>query len=201
MKPLLICDCDEVLLHFVGPFEEYLRDSHQMTLSLDSFALSGNIRRADGSSVDQAAFLPLLEGFFDTHMTSQTPAQDAPQALAQIAEVADIIILTNISDRHASVRSGELKRLGMPYRVIGNAGPKGMPVASLVAEFGATRTVFVDDLPHHHASVKSRAPAVHRLHMVADPRLRDLIPRAPDADVRLDTWALALPHILAFMEG
>ena len=201
MRPLLICDCDEVLLHFVGPFEEYLRDSHQMTLSLDSFALSGNIRRADGTCVDQTDFLPLLDGFLDNHMTSQTPAQDAPQALAHIAEVADIVILTNISDRHANVRSGELLRLGMPYRVIGNNGPKGGPVAALVSEYGATRTVFVDDLPHHHSSVKSRAPQVHRLHMIADPRLRGLIPCAPDADIRLDTWALALPHILNFMEG
>lgn len=201
MRPLLICDCDEVLLHFVGPFQDYLRDTHEMSLGLDTFALSGNIRRADGSVVEQTAFLPLLDGFFDTHMTTQTPAPGAADALAKIAEVADIVILTNIADHHAVVRTSELARLGMPYRVIGNSGPKGVPVSALVESFMATRAVFVDDLPHHHASVRKHVPEVHRLQMVADPRLRDLIPQATDADARIDDWDTALPHILNFMEG
>jgi len=201
MRPLLICDCDEVLLHFVGPFSDYLRDSHALTLGLETFALSGNIRRADGTLVDQAAFLPLLDGFFDTHMTTQTAAPGAADALARIAEVADIVILTNIADHHAVVRTSELAKLGMPYRVIGNSGPKGVPVAALVESFMATRAVFVDDLPHHHASVRKHVPEVHRLHMVADPRLRDLIPQASDAHARIDDWATALPHILTYMEG
>ena len=200
MKPLLICDCDEVLLHFVGPFQNYLARSHDITLSLDSFALSGNMRHADGSQVNGKDFMPLLESFFDTHMTTQTPAPGAIEALQRIAEIADIVILTNIADRHAVVRSSELARLGMPYRVLGNNGPKGLPVAQLVKDHGARRAVFVDDLPTHHSSVRAHAPRVHRIHMVADPRLRDLLPRAPDADVRIDNWATALPHILNFME-
>jgi hypothetical protein len=200
MRPLLICDCDEVLLHFVGPFQDYLAQSHGITLSLDSFALSGNMRHADGSQVNGKDFMPLLENFFDTHMTTQTPAPGAITALQRISEIADIVILTNIADRHAQVRTTELARMGMPYRVLGNNGPKGLPVTELVKEFGPTRTVFIDDLPGHHASVRAYAPRVHRLHMVADPRLRGLIPRAPDADVRIDDWAIALPHILNFME-
>ena len=200
MKPLLICDCDEVLLHFVGPFQDYLQDVHEVTLRLDSFALGANMRRADGSPVAATEFMPLLDGFFDTHMTTQTPAPGAIEALAAIAKVADVIVLTNVADRHAAVRTGELARFGMPYRVIGNSGPKGKPVAALVAEFGATRTVFVDDLPMHHSSVKTESPGVHRLHMVADRRLRGLIPRAADADARIDEWSQALPHILSVME-
>lgn len=201
MRPLLICDCDEVLLHFVAPFEKYLRDAHDLKLGLDTFALSGNITRADGSTLGQTEFLPLLHGFFDTHMATQTPAPGAAAALARIAEVADIVILTNIADHHAVVRTSELARLGMPYRVIGNSGPKGVPVSALVESFMATRAVFVDDLPHHHSSVRKHVPEVHRLHMVAEPRLRALIPQASDADARIDDWDTALPHILNFMEG
>ena len=200
MRPLLICDCDEVLLHFVGPFQDYLAQSHDITLSLDSFALSGNMRHADGSQVNSRDFMPLLESFFDTHMTTQTPAPGAAAALERIATIADIVILTNITERHALVRSGELVRLGMPYRVMGNNGPKGFPVAALLKEYKPSRVVFIDDLPTHHSSVRACAPGVHRLHMVADPRLRPLIPRAPHADVRIDDWAVALPHILKFME-
>lgn len=201
MKPLLICDCDEVLLHFVTPFGDYLQSEHDLMLHLDSFALTGNIRDNEGVAIDAGRFMPLLHGFFDTHMPTQTTAPGAPEALAEIARVADIVILTNIAEHHALVRTGELERLGMPYRVIGNNGPKGVPVAALIEQYGPTRTVFVDDLPHHHSSVKKSAPEVHRVHMIAEPRLRGLIPSAPDADVRLDDWSQAGPHILRYMES
>lgn len=201
MKPLLICDCDEVLLHFVAPFSGYLSNVHDLTLHLDSFALTGNVRRGDGSAVEPWEFKPLLDGFFDSHMPTQTETPGAAAALAEIAKVADIVILTNIAEHHALVRTHELEKLGMPYRVIGNNGSKGGPVAALVEQYGATRAVFVDDLPPHHSSVKKAAPAVHRLHMVAEPKLRGLIPTAPDADIRLDDWSQAGPHILRYMEG
>ncbi len=196
-RPLVICDCDEVLLHFVGPFQAYLDSEHALTLHLDTFALSGNIRRADGSSVGGAEFMPLLNGFFATHMATQTPAPGAATALATLAEDCDIVILTNVDDAHNGVRTAELARHGMPYRVVCNNGPKGIPVARLVAEYGATRAAFVDDLPPHHSSVKAAAPGVFRLHMIADPRLHPLIPAAPDADARIDDWAAALPILQA----
>ena len=196
-RPLVICDCDEVLLHFVGPFTDYLAAEHDLALHLDSFALSGNIRRPDGSTVEQEHFTPLLNGFFDTHMPTQTPAPGAAAALAALAKVCDIVILTNVDDRHNALRTSELARLGMPYRVVTNNGPKGRPVAALMDEYGAKTGAFVDDLPPHHGSVKRAAPHVFRLHMVADPRLHALIPAAPDADARVDTWPAALPILQA----
>ncbi len=196
-RPLVICDCDEVLMHFVGPFGDYLQAEHDLKLHLDSFALSGNIRRADGSTLDGPAFLPLLNGFFDTHMVTQTPAPGAAAALARLADDCDIVILTNVDDRHNGVRTAELARHGMPYRVVTNNGPKGAPVRALMDHYGATAGAFIDDLPPHHGSVKRAAPEVFRLHMVADPRLHPLIPAAPDADARIDDWAAALPVLQA----
>ena len=196
-RPLLITDCDEVLLHFVTPFAAYLQAEYDLTLNLDSFALSGNIRRADGSTLEPTAFMPLLEGFFETHMPTQTPAPGAVEALATLAETADVVILTNVADRHHAPRTGELTRLGMPYRVVTNSGGKGQPVANLIAEYAPSSAVFVDDLPPHHTSVKARAPGVYRLHMVAEPRLRALIPAAVDADARIDDWPAALQRIQA----
>lgn len=194
-RPLVICDCDEVLMHFVGPFRDYLRDAHDLTLTLTSFALTGNVRRANGEAIEAHAFPKLLDGFFDTAMPTQTPAPGAPAALAALADWCDIVILTNVADQHQATRSRELVRHGMPYRVVSNQGPKGRPVAALLAEHGATQAVFIDDLPPHHSSVKAHAPHVHRLHMIADPILWPLIPAAPDADARIDRWDEALPHI------
>ena len=198
-RPLLICDCDEVLLHFVTPFSDYLQSVHDLTLNLTSFALTSNVRRAAGSVIDPPEFPALIGGFFDTHMPTQTPTPGAVVALATLADHADIVILTNLQDHHAAERTHELARLGMPYRVIGNQGPKGKPVAALVAEYGADRVVFVDDLPPHHSSVKAEAPGVHRLHMVADPMLWPVMPAASDADARIDRWDDALPHIRSIL--
>ncbi len=196
-RPLVISDCDGVLLEFADPFIAYLDDVHGLTLKLDSFALAGNIRFASGEPVPKEDFPALLDGFFATHMPTQTPIPGAVASLARLAEYCDIVVLTNIADHHAVARTSELARLGMPYRVIGNHGPKGGPISALVAEFQPSVTVFIDDLPPHHSSAKSTVPHVHRLHMVAEAPLRSLIPAAPDAHARIDHWPEALAHIEA----
>ncbi len=200
-RPLIISDCDGVLLNFIDPFVAYLASEHGLTLRMTSFALSGNIHDAAGEPVDAARFPMLLDGFFTTHMPTQTPIDGAVAALADLAADCDIVILTNIGDRHAATRTTELERLGMPYRVIGNLGPKGGPVAGLVESFQPSLAVFIDDLPPHHSSAKKLAPAVHRLHMVAEEPLRELIPPAPDADARIDDWAEAHAHIRRLIEA
>jgi hypothetical protein len=60
--------------------------------------------------------------------------------------------------------------------------------------------VFIDDLPPHHSSAKLIVPEVHRLHMVAEAPLRQLIPHAADADARIDHWPVALAHIQALLK-
>ena len=60
-----------------------------------------------------------------------------------------------------------------------NSGGKGVPARAIIERHRATVTAFVDDLPVHHASVAKHAPEVHRLHMVAEPRLAPAVPTAP----------------------
>lgn len=200
-RPLIISDCDGVLLEFAQPFIDFLDREHGLTLRLTSFALSGNIRDADGIPVAAARFPALLDGFFATHMPTQTPIADAAASLATLAETCDVVILTNIADHHAVTRTAELARLGMPYRVIGNHGAKGGPIKTLLDAFQPSAAVFIDDLPPNHSSARDLAPDVHRLHMVAEPILQHLIPAAPDAHLRLDTWAEALTHIQSHLKG
>jgi hypothetical protein len=200
-RPLIISDCDGVLLEFADPFTAYLDSEHGLTLKLESFALSGNIRHADGTPVEAKAFPALLDGFFTTHMPTQTPIAGAVAALARLATWCDVVVLTNIADHHAETRTLELARLGMPYRVIGNHGPKGGPIRDLLAEFSPNIAVFIDDLPPHHSSAKALVPDVHRLHMVAEAPLRGLIPHAGDAHARIDEWPAALAHIESILAG
>ena len=62
---------------------------------------------------------------------------------------------------------------------------------AIIERYGAGPTVFVDDLPVHHASVAKHAPEVHRLHMVAEPRLAPAVPTAEHAHARIDDWPTA----------
>lgn len=195
-RPLLICDCDEVLLHFAGPFASYLDAEHALELNFETFALSGNIRRrSDGGIVEKREVAGLVDSFFADAMEGQPAVEGAADALLALSEHYDVVILTNIRDEYRDRRTAQIKALGMPFPVYANSGPKGPAVTSLLAEFGRTSAAFVDDMPPHHSSVMRDAPHVHRLHMVADPALRALIPAAIDAHARIDIWYEALPYL------
>jgi hypothetical protein len=197
VRPLLILDCDEVILQFAAPFREWLLDEHGLTLKFDSFALVGNIRDAEGTPVDAARFPSLLDGFFATGQPRQAPAEGAVKAIQALSADMDVTVLTNIPSAYRDIRVKVLADLGLDLPVHANDGPKGRLVRELA---GDRRAVFVDDLPPHHMSVAKHAPDVGRLHMVADPTLRALIPAAPDAHARHDAWQDAQSWIRQFLE-
>lgn len=168
-----------------------------MTLRFDSFALVGNIRHRDGSLVEPSAFPPLLDGFFATGQPRQAPAEGAVEAIRALSSDMDVAVLTNIPAAYREIRARLLEGLGLDVPVHANDGPKGRVVAALAGDRPA---VFVDDLPPHHTSAARHAPAVGRLHMVADEELRALIPAAPDAHARHDAWHEAESWIRTWME-
>lgn len=197
-RPLLITDCDEVLLHMVTPFGQWLDEAHDIDFALDQPDFGSALtRRADSTTVELEHIWPLLDNFFTTEMHRQTLVPHATRALATIAELADIVVLTNLTDQFHGSRVAQLEAVDIRHRVQCNQGPKGRPVAALVAQFQPTVTVFVDDLAEHHASVARHAPDVWRLHMVAEPRVARHRPPAPEAHARIDDWAEALPWIIA----
>jgi len=201
-RPLLITDCDEVLLHMVRHFGEWLDEAHD----IDFVPLGGAFetaltRRASGEQVPSKEVWPLLDGFFRTEMDRQTLVPGAAEALERIAAVADIVILTNLQDWCHAGRAAQLDALGIRHRIVCNQGGKGQPVARLAAEHGAAVTVFVDDLEQHHESVAHHAPDVFRLHMIAEPWIAPTIPAAPHAHVRIDDWSVAVDWIMARFQG
>jgi hypothetical protein len=195
-RPLLISDCDEVLIHMVRHFGTWLSEAHDIDFSPTSWELSKNMRRrSTGEPPAREEMMGFLDGFFPGEMHRQTLVPHAREALAQIAEVADIVILTNLKDGCRTHRIDQLAAFGIAHRVECNQGPKGGSVAALVAEHGNPVTVFIDDIPSHHQSVAEFAPQVHRLHMVAEPALAPGVPPAPAAHARIDDWPEALAWI------
>lgn len=199
MKPLLITDCDEVLLHMVRHFGAWLDEAHDIDLVLDGTEFERAMRPRDPAAppIDRRRMWALVEGFFPDEMDRQTLVPNAREALASIAAVADIVVLTNLGDDCRDHRIAQLARHGIAHRVECNQGPKGPRVAEIVAEHGASVAVFVDDLPAHHESVAAHAPDVLRLHMIAEPQLAPHVPAAAHAHARIDDWSAARDWILA----
>ena len=89
-RPLLITDCDEVLLHMVSPFAGYLDEAHDIDFDPASGDFSAVYRRSDGSQLAHHEVWPLLDRFFNEEMHRQQPVPGAVEALEEIGAVADI---------------------------------------------------------------------------------------------------------------
>jgi hypothetical protein len=200
-RPLLVTDCDEVLLHMIAHFAEWVAETHGMSFDLTAAGFREALRDPSGAPVEEERVWPLLSGFFDTEMHRQNLVPGAIEALGEIGGVADIVILTNIGDEYEAGRVEQLGRFGIRHRVLCNRGGKGRPLLELIEGTRPGAVVFVDDLAVHHESVAKHAPGVWRLHMIAEPRLAAHTPPAPHAHARIDDWAGATPWILERLTG
>lgn len=202
-RPLLITDCDEVLLHMLTHFADWLDEAHDLSFALDAPGFREAVReKKGGAAVGEERIWPLLDGFFETEMYRQNIVPGAAEALARIGREADIVILTNIGDEYEAGRVRQLESFDIRHRVLCNRGGKGRPVRELIDQFQPTVTVFVDDLAIHHESVAKHAPDVWRLHMIAEPKVAAHFPPAPHAHARIDHWQEASEWITGrFAEG
>ena len=194
-RPLLITDCDEVLLHMVSHFAEWLEAEQGVRFALETGRFSDAmtvIGTGEPLALDQAWIL--LDAFFRGEMHRQTLVPGAVEALSRIGEVADIMILTNLGSEAHPWRVDQLASHGIRHDVICNSGGKGAPVKKLARR--RPSAVFVDDLPMHHASVAKHAPKVWRLHMIAEPRVASAVPMSEHAHARIDDWPSASDWIL-----
>jgi len=202
-RPLVISDCDEVLLHMVAPFKAWLEEHHPVTFDLRTHDFSEAIRGIDGGPVTPREVWRLLDLFFDTQMHAQPPIEGAVAAMNTLAQRADVVILTNLSDPYREARTAQLDAVGIKVRVFTNQGPKGPALQRILDEYRPTRAVFIDDLPQHHHSASELTPDVLRLHLCGEPLLAPHIHcahKAGHAHARIDTWDHALPWITARLD-
>jgi len=201
-RPLLITDCDEVLLHMVSHLSAWVKETHDVVMELTSQEFAGAFRSADGRILEPEEIWPMFDSFFATSMHRQTLIPHAGAALAAIADRADIVVLTNLTEECRTGRIDQLAAHGIHHRVMCNQGGKGTPVTRLLDEYQPSVAVFVDDLVFHHRSVAQATPEVWRIHMIGDPQVAAMVAPAPDAHVRIDDWREAEAWILArFSEG
>ena len=188
-RPLLITDCDEVLLHMVVPFRDWLDEIHEVHFSFEDQGFVNALRRkACGTLLEEGEVWDLLRAFFRTEMHRQYPIDGALPALASLSGIADIVVLTNIGEDDHQRRIDQLHAVGVTHPVYWNQGGKGKPIRRLIDERQPSVVLFVDDLGLHHESVSRHAPEVWRLHMVGEPEIAVNVPPSPAAHARIDSW-------------
>lgn len=191
-KPLLVVDCDEVLLHMVVPFRQWLDEEHHIHFDFNSGFAEALRHKQTGELVASPLIWQLLNSFFQTQMHRQYPIEGAAEALNLLGEQADVVILTNIGEfTTASGRTEQLRRVGIDFPVVANRGGKGRPLAGLIDQYRPSLTIFVDDLAENHASAARHASSAWRLHMVGEPELAPNIQPSPNAHARIDRWSEA----------
>ena len=202
-RPLVVTDCDEVLLHMVRHFRDWVGKAHGIDFELNANPFSTMIRRGGEPLPDDEKWR-YLDLFFDTEMHSQTAIEGAVAAVGELQREADVVVLTNLGDRYHAARTAQLRGHGIAAEVFTNLGPKGPALRRIVEQYAPTRAVFVDDLAHHLASAADFQPQVTRLHLCGEPAVAPHIPcalEAGHAHARLDTWAEALPWVLEALHG
>jgi len=204
-RPLIVSDCDEVLLHMVAPFRDWLDEAHGVDFSMQGNDFAQALRyQASGELVEGPEIWRLLNLFFDTEMHRQNPIAGAVEGVARLAEHADVVILTNLNDHRQGTRTQQLRDVGIEARVFTNQGPKGPALQAILDEYRPAHAVFIDDLPQHHGSVAELLPDVTRLHLCGEPLLAPHIAcahKAGHAHARIDDWESALPWLLERLEG
>jgi FMN phosphatase YigB (HAD superfamily) len=204
-RPLVVTDCDEVLLHMVRHFRDWMGEQHGIAFALsgnpfaETFLLPG---RSEPLSFEEK--WQFLDAFFDGEMARQTPIAGAVEAVAELQREADVVVLTNLQDRYNAARTAQLREHGFAVPVVTNQGPKGAALKRIVDEYAPNRAVFVDDLAHHHASAAETLPDIRRLHFCGEEAIAAHVPcafEAGHAHARIDTWDEALPWLLETLHG
>ena len=199
-RPLIISDCDEVLLHMVAPFRDWLAQEHEVLFDMAGGDFARAMRRAGtGDVVEPEDIWNYLNLFFDGEMHRQFPIMGAVEAMIALAEHADVVVLTNLKDHRNANRTRQLADHGLKLRVFTNQGPKGPALKAILDEYRPSRAIFIDDLAQHHDSVAGVAPNVVRLHLCGEPEIAPHIAcahKAGHAHARIDDWTSALPWLL-----
>lgn len=194
-RPLVICDVDEVIVHFTRDFEDYIA-AHGLWLDTSSFALNGNIRhRESNTPAPDAQVAELIGNFFEERTRHMQEIDGAVPALLAIGEQADVVLLTNLPHTAGDHRRENLKSHGLPFPVVTNSGPKGPAIRDLTARAGKP-AVFVDDSPAFIASAHQYAPEVHLIHFLHDQRFARHIEPLDYVALRTASWDEARPFIL-----
>ncbi|MXO97082.1 HAD family hydrolase [Erythrobacter aquimaris] len=203
-RPLIISDCDEVLLYMVSPFRDWLDETQGVEFRMNGNDFAQALRwQESGEVLAPEEIWRMLGKFFDTEMHRQSPIPGAIEGINELGERADVVILTNLVDKRQQMRTEQLADHGLNARVFTNQGPKGPALQRILDEYNPTKAIFIDDLAQHHRSARETIGQITTLHLCGEPMLAphiDCAHTSGHADARIDTWEHALPWLKEELE-
>ncbi|CDZ27721.1 hypothetical protein [Neorhizobium galegae] len=198
-RPLVVCDVDDVVLHFVAPFQEFLRrEGHELLPR--SFRLTGNIVSIETQiALEHPDVRRLIEDFFEAQENWQIPTDLVVQTLETLSKDADVVFLTAMPPRYRDHRRRLLDQIGLSFPLIASEEPKG-PIMQRLHAGRPLPSVFIDDMAHNLHSVRDHVAECLVLHMMPDSPLHLLAPKPAEGIVRATDWSHAAELIRRHIE-
>jgi hypothetical protein len=198
-KPLLISDVDEVIVHFIREFEEFIGKSG-LRIKPGNPAEPYHVFDAKtGQTISTATTFELVNEFFIKHTRTMKPISGAIEGLNSLSSQASVVMLTNLPHYAGNDRRANLSMLGLDFPVITNSGPKG-PALREIASRTKAPVVFIDDSQHFIQSAFDHAPNVHLIHFLHDERFSKFVPELDFVSLRSDSWNGIKSHAAKLLE-
>ncbi len=193
-RPLIICDVDDVVVHFLRGFDAKLA-SLDHVLEANSFTLNGNVVHVESrAEMPDEQVAKLIDDFFLEQTEHMEAIEGAVTSLLELSTKASVVMLTNLPHHARNKRIRNLQNHGLPFPVITNSGPKG-PAIRQLSNRTSGPVVFVDDSPSFVASSYEYAPDVKIVHFLHDERFARLHTPFDYVSHTTGTWSDARKHI------
>lgn len=194
IRPLLICDVDEVVVHLVDPFVTVLEE-RGFDLKSHSFKLTGNVfDRETGREATQEEVWAGLTQLFEEQAQRQGIVDDVADGLARVAQDCDILFLTNMPHTFRQTRIDHLAANGMTYPLVTNTRSKA-PAIRIILEHCEAGAGFIDDTPKNLDQVREGLPSVSLFHFMANETFRELAGEVEGVAFSSGDWGYAGPEI------
>lgn len=195
-RPLIVCDVDDVVLHFFAPFLAFI-DAEGHEFLPRSFRLTGNIvSKTNGSVLEEKDVHRLIEAFFEAQEQWQTPFDRVVDTLGEFSKDADIVFLTAMPPQFWEQRRRLLDRLELAYPLLASLQPKG-PIVRSLHRRREMPVAFVDDMAHNLHSVSEHVPECLLINLKPDSIVHRMAPAAPTGIPEANEWSQAAPLIQA----
>ena len=80
-RPLIISDCDEVLLHMVAPFRDWLLEQHGIIFHMNGHDFGSAMRRVDSGELTQVRGATADPGMAREHAGVRSPGTYVPRVI------------------------------------------------------------------------------------------------------------------------
>ena len=192
-KPLVISDVDEVVVHFIQNFEDYIANTGLSLKPGNPMELYHIYNTETGEAISASSAFDLVNQFFVDRTRDMKAISGAIEGLTALSKDATVVMLTNLPHFAGDDRRANLAMLGLDFPVITNSGPKG-PALLEIASRTKAPVVFIDDSQNFIQSAFDHAPHVHMIHFLHDERFAKFVPKLDFVSLRCDNWRDVQSH-------